>query len=56
MPISGGVIINTVKKVLARPRPFIDEAGYVGPCRRAGIVIAGVGSRRRRSDTSSNAA
>lgn len=50
IPVSSATLINTVRKVLAKPRPFIEEAGYVGPCRRAGIVTAGAGSRRRRSD------
>jgi hypothetical protein len=36
--------------VLATPRPFIDAAGYVGPCRRAGIVTAGPAQRRRKVD------
>jgi DNA-binding response OmpR family regulator len=50
MPVSSAVLINTIKKVLAKPRPFIDAEGYVGPCRRAGIVTAGNGSRRRKAD------
>lgn len=52
MPMSNGTLLTTIKKVLARPRPFIEGAGYVGPCRRAGIVTAGAGSRRRRTDAS----
>jgi CheY-like chemotaxis protein len=56
LPVSGATLINTVKKVLAKPRPFIEAAGYIGPCRRAGIVTAGAGSRRRRSDQTSSAA
>lgn len=47
MPVSNATLLNTIQKVLARPRPFVEEAGYVGPCRRAGIVTAGAGSRRR---------
>lgn len=49
-PVSGATLIATITKVLANPRPFIDAEGYVGPCRRAGIVTAGKGSRRRKSD------
>jgi len=49
-PVSGATIIATIKKVLENPRPFIDNEHYAGPCRRAGIVTAGAGSRRRKSD------
>ncbi|MGE3143616.1 MAG: response regulator [Hyphomonadaceae bacterium] len=49
-PISGAVLIATIKKVLGAPRAFIDADGYVGPCRRAGIVTAGLPGKRRRSD------
>jgi CheY-like chemotaxis protein len=51
-PVSGKILTATIQKVLANPRPFIDAPGYVGPCRRAGIVTAGAGSRRRKSDDS----
>ena len=40
----------TINKVLAKPRPFVDSDVYVGPCRRAGIVSAGTGKYRRKSD------
>ena len=49
-PISGKVLLATINKVLANPRPFIDAAGYVGPCRRAGIVTAGAPKKRRKAD------
>jgi CheY-like chemotaxis protein len=51
-PISGKVLIATITKVLAKPREFIDNAGegYVGPCRRAGIVTAGAPTKRRQTD------
>lgn len=49
-PVSGATLINTIRKVLANPRPFIEAANYVGPCRRAGIVTAGPAPRRRKSD------
>lgn len=49
-PISSAVLSNTIKKVLAKPRPFIEGANYVGPCRRAGIVTAGTGKHRRQTD------
>ncbi len=49
-PISSAVLSNTIKKVLVKPRPFIEGANYVGPCRRAGIVTAGTGKHRRQTD------
>src|SRR6185312_15154144 len=36
--------------VLTQPREFIDAEGYVGPCRRAGIVTAGAPRKRRKAD------
>lgn len=52
-PLSGSTLLATIKKVLGAPRPFIDAEGYVGPCRRAGIVTAGntpgsAGAKKRR--------
>ena len=49
-PMSTATLTGVVKKVLARPRPFIESAVYVGPCRRAGIVTAGPDKRRRQVD------
>lgn len=49
-PLSGAVLLNTIKKVLANPRAFIEHDNYVGPCRRAGIVTAGAPLRRRTGD------
>ncbi|MBL8552385.1 MAG: response regulator transcription factor [Hyphomonadaceae bacterium] len=46
-PTSVAALSGTIKKVLANPRPFIDAAGYVGPCRRAGIVTTAAHKRRR---------
>lgn len=56
MPLSSSVLLGTITKVFARPRPFVEADGYVGPRRRAGIVTAGKGAglARRRSDPSSN--
>lgn len=50
-PISAKVLTATIAKVLSKPREFID-AGYVGPCRRAGIVTAGAPKKRRTADHS----
>jgi CheY-like chemotaxis protein len=49
-PLSAKVLIATINKVLANPRPFIDAEGYVGPCRRAGTVTAGAPKKRRQAD------
>jgi CheY-like chemotaxis protein len=49
-PVSGKVLLATINKVLTAPREFIDAEGYVGPCRRAGIVTAGAPKKRRQSD------
>lgn len=51
-PLSAKILIATVNKVLANPREFIDAEGYVGPCRRAGIVTAGPVQKRRKVDES----
>ncbi len=49
-PLSAKVLLATIKKVLTQPREFIDVEGYVGPCRRAGIVTAGEPKKRRKVD------
>jgi CheY-like chemotaxis protein len=51
-PISAKILTATITKVLTNPRPFIDAANYVGPCRRAGIVTAGEPKKRRKADES----
>lgn len=53
-PISAKVLLATINKVLSKPREFIDAEGYVGPCRRAGIVTAGAPKARRKADDSSS--
>lgn len=55
-PISGKVLLATINKVLTQPREFIDAEGYVGPCRRAGIVTAGAPRKRRSADANPNEA
>lgn len=54
-PISAKVLMATITKVLSKPREFIDAEGYVGPCRRAGIVTAGAPKKRRKADDSAKA-
>jgi len=54
-PVSGKILIATLTKVMTNPREFIDAAGYVGPCRRAGIVTAGTTQKRRSVDDSARA-
>ena len=56
MPVSNATMLTTIRKVIENPRPFVEEEGYVGPCRRAGIVSAGRGSGRRRTDMSARGA
>jgi CheY-like chemotaxis protein len=55
-PLSAKVLTATINKVLTQPREFIDAEGYVGPCRRAGIVTAGAPRKRRKVDASAEAA
>jgi len=55
-PLSAKVLTATIKKVLTQPRGFIDAEGYVGPCRRAGIVTAGAPRKRRKVDAATEAA
>ena len=55
-PLSAKVLTATITKVLANPRPFIEAEGYVGPCRRAGIVTAGEPKKRRQADAQKEAA
>jgi CheY-like chemotaxis protein len=50
-PLSAKVLTATINKVLSHPRPFVEAAGYVGPCRRAGIVTAGAPKKRRKADS-----
>lgn len=49
-PLSGKVLAAAVDKVLKKPRVFVEADGYVGPCRRAGIVTAGAPRKRRQAD------
>jgi CheY-like chemotaxis protein len=49
-PLSAKVLIATINKVLKQPRPYIEAEGYVGPCRRDGIVTAGAPRKRRKAD------
>jgi DNA-binding NarL/FixJ family response regulator len=41
------LLVRAIRKVLARPRPFVDDDTYVGPCRRSGIVVVGARYQRR---------
>lgn len=54
-PLSAKVLLATINKVLTQPREFIDAEGYVGPCRRAGIVTAGDPKKRRKADETKTA-
>lgn len=52
-PVSGKVLLAIINKVLKKPRTFVEAEGYVGPCRRAGIVMAGAPRKRRHADEAS---
>lgn len=49
LPLSRTSLIQTVQKVLSKPRPFIEVESYTGPCRRAGIVSVNAVENRRRA-------
>lgn len=49
-PMSGASLMATIGKVMSTPRPFIECAAYVGPCRRAGIISTCAVDRRHRPD------
>lgn len=53
-PVSAATLLGVVRKVMAKPRPWVECPSYVGPCRRAGILTAGNGQHRRRSDGGAN--
>ncbi len=46
-PMSGASLMATIGKVMSTPRPFIECAAYVGPCRRAGIISTCAVDRRQ---------
>jgi DNA-binding response OmpR family regulator len=46
-PFTAQAMQVRIKAVLERPRPFIDSAVYVGPCRRRRMVEDYIGPRRR---------
>lgn len=47
-PLSAKSLVTTITKVLGNPRQFMNEEGYVGPCRRGGIVAARPAQERRK--------
>jgi CheY-like chemotaxis protein len=49
-PFATIAIIDRLKAAILHPRPFIDAARYVGPCRRRKLVVDYPGARRRLSD------
>ena len=46
-PFTAQALQVRIKAVLDRPRPFIDSAVYVGPCRRRRMIVDYVGPMRR---------
>ncbi|WP_404419348.1 response regulator [Brevundimonas vesicularis] len=56
-PITAKAVLDRLKAVIMRPRPFIKSRDYVGPCRRRRDAPDYAGPYRRGSDASrSNAA
>lgn len=49
-PISPAALQGRVKKVMAKPQPFVTTAAYVGPCRRRRQIEAYQGPWRRIDD------
>ena len=49
-PVSATALQERILSVLARPRPFVRSAGYVGPCRRRRDRQNYNGPERRGSD------
>lgn len=49
-PISGAALRKHIRRVVADPRPFVETAAYVGPCRRRRAELSFAGPWRRIND------
>lgn len=49
-PVSANAILNRLESVIINQRPFVDVAGYFGPCRRRTKDKTYAGKRRRLAD------
>ena len=49
-PFTAQAVLSRVRSVIERPRPFVDCAVYVGPCRRRRMLQDYKGPRRRAGD------
>lgn len=49
-PLTSAKLIGRIQNILLSPRPFIDEASYVGPDRRRGVTSSYAGPFRRAAD------
>jgi DNA-binding response OmpR family regulator len=47
-PMSGEDLLARIESIIRNPRPFIDAAGYVGPCRRQMQMPSFRGPERRK--------
>jgi CheY-like chemotaxis protein len=50
-PITAGGVVDRLNAVIFRPRPFIESANYVGPCRRRRRDASYAGPLRRAADS-----
>lgn len=55
LPYTAQSLIARIRSVIERPRPFVDCAVYVGPCRRRRMLQDYRGPRRRAADPSAAA-
>lgn len=56
LPYTAQSLIVRIRSVIERPRPFVDCAVYVGPCRRRRMLQDYQGPKRRAADPSTSAA
>lgn len=49
-PVSAAALLARIQEVVLRPRPFVDSATYVGPCRRRKQAVDYRGPFRRLTD------
>jgi len=50
-PFTVGSLAARLESALITPRPFVESAGYIGPCRRRRAISGFSGPYRRESDT-----
>ncbi|MFM9935038.1 MAG: response regulator, partial [Novosphingobium sp.] len=50
LPFTAQSLLTRIRSVIERPRPFVDCAVYVGPCRRRRMLQDYTGPKRRMED------